>query len=49
MRQGWWFGASLGLLGILLMLYWTAKPEQSLGMDPPLTTEKKRKKSKKKK
>jgi lipase chaperone LimK len=38
MRQGWWFGASLGLLGILLMLYWTATPEQPLGMDPPLTT-----------
>lgn len=37
MRQGWWFGASFGLLGIMLMLYWAATPEQPLGMDPPLT------------
>lgn len=38
MRQGWWFGTGLGLFGMILMLYWAAKPEQSLGMDPPLTT-----------
>lgn len=37
MRQGWWLAASTGLLGLILLIYWIAKPADSTALDAPMT------------